>query len=178
MKRITIGLLMMSVAACGGADVPSVDLLDARRDVTAEIIGANGKVIGEAVMSNGVHGMMIRLAATGIPKGFHGAHLHSVGDCSDFADGFKASGGHINASGDEHGLLNPNGYHTGADFPNVYAPESELLRAEIFSGGLTADVANDADGFALVIHEAQDDHMSQPIGGAGGRIACAAFTSS
>ena len=31
----------------------------------------------------------------------------------------------------------------------------------------------DADGSALVIHASPDDHMSQPIGGAGGRIACA-----
>ena len=30
----------------------------------------------------------------------------------------------------------------------------------------------DADGSALVIHANPDDHMSQPIGGAGARIAC------
>ena len=30
----------------------------------------------------------------------------------------------------------------------------------------------DEDGSALVIHENPDDHISQPIGGAGARIAC------
>lgn len=28
------------------------------------------------------------------------------------------------------------------------------------------------EGTALVIHENPDDHMSQPIGGAGDRVAC------
>jgi Cu-Zn family superoxide dismutase len=31
----------------------------------------------------------------------------------------------------------------------------------------------DADGSALIVHANQDDHVSQPIGGAGARIACA-----
>ncbi len=31
----------------------------------------------------------------------------------------------------------------------------------------------DADGTALVIHANPDDHMAQPIGGAGARVACA-----
>jgi len=30
----------------------------------------------------------------------------------------------------------------------------------------------DGDGSAVIIHEHPDDHMSQPIGGAGGRIGC------
>ncbi|MET0293901.1 MAG: superoxide dismutase family protein, partial [Phenylobacterium sp.] len=40
------------------------------------------------------------------------------------------------------------------------------LKAE--SGAALAD----ADGSALVIHAAADDHISQPIGGSGARIAC------
>jgi Cu-Zn family superoxide dismutase len=30
----------------------------------------------------------------------------------------------------------------------------------------------DEDGSAFIIHENADDHMTQPIGGAAGRIAC------
>ena len=33
----------------------------------------------------------------------------------------------------------------------------------------------DKDGAALVMHENPDDMVTQPIGGAGKRIACAAF---
>jgi Cu-Zn family superoxide dismutase len=31
----------------------------------------------------------------------------------------------------------------------------------------------DADGAAVVIHQNADDHATQPIGGAGPRLACA-----
>ena len=51
--------------------------------------------------------------------------------------------------------------------------------AEVFSSFVTltggkagAPALADADGSALVIHANQDDYMSQPIGGAGARIAC------
>ena len=53
------------------------------------------------------------------------------------------------------------------------------MNAELYSDRVTLSEAEgranliDEDGSALVIHEGPDDHMSQPIGGAGGRVACA-----
>ena len=38
--------------------------------------------------------------------------------------------------------------------------------------GKSAPALLDADGSAVIIHANPDDHMTQPIGGAGGRIAC------
>ncbi|MEM7741158.1 MAG: superoxide dismutase family protein [Pseudomonadota bacterium] len=181
MKRISGGLLSIGLAACGGSGgetSPSVNLPEARRQMTAEIIGVSGEVIGEAVLSESVHGMMFRLHAHGLPEGWHGAHLHTVGDCSDFSDGFKAAGGHVNITGDEHGLLNPKGFHLGANFPNLFVSSEGALRVEVFSQDLILEEANDEDGFTFIIHINEDDHMSQPIGGAGGRIACAAFNPS
>ena len=35
----------------------------------------------------------------------------------------------------------------------------------------------DEDGSAVIIHEQPDDHLTQPIGGAGGRIACGVIVS-
>ena len=35
----------------------------------------------------------------------------------------------------------------------------------------------DEDGSAVIIHEHPDDHLTQPIGGAGGRIACGVIAS-
>lgn len=153
---------------------PVADDADPAGEMTASITGTDGTSIGEAMIRPGPHGMVIRIEADGIPEGWHGAHLHQIGDCSDNEAGFKASGSHINISGTEHGLLNPAGYHTGADFPNLYAND-EGIKGELFAGGLMLDQANDDDGFALIIHENEDDHVTQPIGGAGARLACAAF---
>jgi len=36
----------------------------------------------------------------------------------------------------------------------------------------------DADGSAIIIHANPDDHSTQPIGGAGDRVACAALSAS
>ena len=42
-----------------------------------------------------------------------------------------------------------------------------------FKGGSAMPSLLDADGSAVVIHANADDHTSQPIGGAGDRVACA-----
>ena len=150
-------------------------LSDERRSASAPIFSRSGDVIGEAVISDGTHGMVIRLIAKGLPTGYHGAHLHTVGDCSDFEAGFKAAGGHINLTQEEHGFLNPAGYHVGANFPNIYVPAGQPLQTELFAVDLTLAQVRDQDGFTFIMHENEDDHVTQPIGGAGGRIACAAF---
>jgi Cu-Zn family superoxide dismutase len=141
----------------------------------AEFIGTDGEPIGTAILSAGPLGMLFRVDLTGMEEGFHGIHLHMVGDCSDYENGFKASGSHINPTGAQHGLMNADG-HELADMPNVYAHHSGHVRAELFAHRLTEDEAMDADGFAMVVHANPDDHQTQPIGGAGDRLACAAFT--
>jgi Cu-Zn family superoxide dismutase len=135
-------------------------------------------------------GVLIRLefSERSLPAGWHGLHLHARGDCSDFAAGFQASGGHVGMNPRiQHGLLNPAGPEAG-DLPNLLAPPTGAFGAEFFSERITLS-ANpvgeqrrqrqpllDADGSALVIHAGPDDQRTQPIGGAGARIACAALT--
>ncbi|WP_425408584.1 superoxide dismutase family protein [Hyphococcus sp.] len=169
-------------ATSAGALAPSADWADAG----ADFVGADGAVRGEVVFKEASKGgVMLRVEVNGLAQGWHGIHLHQVGDCSDGAEGFKASGGHVNPDGFQHGLLNPQG-HERADLPNLYAGAGGHARAEIFAPGLSLSVGAegpvenglynllDNDGFAVVVHENADDHMTQPIGGAGARVACAA----
>lgn len=84
-----------------------------------------------------------------------------------------------------HGLLNPDGPEPG-DLPNIYASPTGPFGAELFaplatlgppvSGSAPRTALLDEDGAALIIHAGPDDHRSQPIGGAGARIGCAALT--
>ncbi|MEM9169347.1 MAG: superoxide dismutase family protein [Pseudomonadota bacterium] len=118
--------------------------------------------------------------------GWRAVHLHEVADCSDFADGFAASGGHINPDGAAHGLLNTDSRGPKiANLPNVFSQFGHI-RAEVYREGVVLDaggpaplrgryVLRDVDGFAVVFHENEDDHRTQPLGGSGARIACAAF---
>ncbi|MEM8935785.1 MAG: superoxide dismutase family protein [Pseudomonadota bacterium] len=157
--------------------------LDAKRD----FINTEGAVIGYATLKQGPTGVLIRVHINGVAPGWHGLHLHQVGDCSDYEDGFKASKGHINPYGKAHGLMHPEGPDL-ADMPNIFVGENTSATAAFFKTGVavhesTADDAEqagayglmDSDGFAIVVHENADDHITQPIGGAGPRIACAAF---
>lgn len=147
---------------------------------------AAGGEIGRAHFTAAPYGVLIRLefSSGALPPGWHGVHLHEVGDCSDAGMGFHASRAHVgHDDAVQHGLMNPAGPEPG-DLPNLFAPETGAFGAELFSPWSTlGPLANqgrapllDADGSALIIHAGADDHLSQPIGGAGARIACAQLT--
>ena len=146
----------------------------------AGITGPGG-VSGSAVLREGPQGVVVELELQGVPPGWHGVHFHEKADCSD--PKFQKSGGHINHATAKrpHGLLNPGGPDFG-DLPNVHAGADGVVKARLYSqlvsiagaGGRPA--LTDADGSAIVIHAKADDYVTQPIGGAGDRIACGTIT--
>ena len=190
LSTITAITATFALAACSGeapieprlSELAPADWADG----AGKFISPDGADLGAVVIADGPSGVLMRVDVEGLTPGWHGIHLHQVADCSDGADGFKASGGHINPYDVVHGLLNPEGFHR-ADIPNIYAGADGRATAEIYRDGvnLYPSEANaaangpyplmDDDGFAIIIHEAADDHMTQPIGGAGGRVACAAL---
>jgi Cu-Zn family superoxide dismutase len=144
----------------------------------ATLIDRARNEVGQARFQQGPTGVLITIEMDGLPEsatGWHGVHLHMIGDCSN-AD-FTSSGGHINPSGRSHGLLNPEGPDN-ADLPNIYVHEDGVLRAQVFTdrvslnGEYDAPALLDDNGSALVIHDNEDDHSTQPIGGAGARHVC------
>jgi Cu-Zn family superoxide dismutase len=125
----------------------------------------------------GPHGVLVNIELNGLPPGNKAIHFHQTGTCDDHAHGFKASGGHVNPEERQHGLLNPDGPGAG-DFPNFHVHENGYAWAEFFHTRVSLDGSTgvnllDDNGSAIVIHENIDDHRTQPIGGAGARIACA-----
>lgn len=115
-------------------------------------------------------GLLLKVDASGLAPGWHAIHVHEKGDCSDAA--FKAAGGHVHAGTPAvHGLLNPAANDTG-DLPNIHVGADGTAHAELFTPLLTSAALTDADGSAIVIHAKADDHLTQPIGGAGDRVAC------
>lgn len=161
-------------------EAPNFDTANAPMVMTS-LIETGRSEIGQVTLKEAPGGVIVTIMATGVPEGWHGMHFHVKADCSDA--GFKNSGGHVNPSGREHGLRNPNGPDN-ADLPNIYADANGNVNAELFTTrvSLTNGITGrpnllDSDGSALVIHANRDDHISQPIGGAGPRIACATIKS-
>ena len=140
---------------------------------TGDLMGNEGNTIGNVNMIEGPNGIVMEVSIDqgGLTPGWHAIHIHQTGDCSDTGE-YTASGGHVGKLDGGHGLLNPGGPEPG-DLPNLYAFEDGSVNFETFTGLVTLSDVMDDDGGAIIIHEGRDDHMSQPIGGAGGRIACA-----
>ena len=143
----------------------------------ATLRSASGAVVGKATFNQGTTGLLIRIDAQNMTLGWHGIHLHAVGSCEPSA--FTSAGAHVN-HGDpkaSHGLLNADGPDDG-DLPNIWAGSDGRVHAELFTtrGRLSSEGPGqyllDADGSALVVHANTDDHTTQPIGGAGDRVAC------
>ena len=175
-------LLVASATLAAGlsaamAQTPAPAAAPAPTVVTGTLTGNDGRTLGTATATGTDRVTIVRILLTpgAVPAGWHGIHFHAVADCSD-TEKFLASKAHVNHGGKAHGLLNPNGPDEG-DLPNVFAFTDGSVSAEVTSPvGLTgANGLLDPDGFALVIHANADDHTTQPIGGAGARIACAAF---
>lgn len=141
----------------------------------APITGAKGEAIGRVSIRSGANASVVRIAITagGLAPGWHGLHFHAVGDCSDIGQ-FQLSKGHVNHDDSKHGLLNPDGPDDG-DMPNLFANADGSANAEVPTELRLAGPQGlrDQDGSALLIHANEDDHMAQPIGNAGGRVACA-----
>lgn len=186
MRPIAALFLAALLGACASAseNAPAASEITPR---VSWIVGQDGRAIGQATFTEAPEGVLIRLefSERSLSSGWHGLHLHARGDCSDFAVGFQASGGHLGMRDDvQHGLLSRRGSESG-DLPNTFASPAGPFGAEMFTPYVTLIGDQplrgrapllDEDGTALLIHAGPDDQTSQPIGGAGARIACAALT--
>ena len=145
----------------------------------AQLVEPGGSTIGKAMFEQAPKGVLMYVEVTGLTPGAHGIHLHAKGACEP---DFTAAGGHINPDGVAHGLRNPEGPDNG-DLPLLYVGADGSAQAEFFtprvsvSGG-PAPALLDEDGSAVVIHAHPDDHITQPIGGAGGRVGCGVVSGS
>jgi Cu-Zn family superoxide dismutase len=135
-----------------------------------------GGSAGSGTVTEGPRGVLLKLEVSGLTPGWHGIHFHEKGDCS--AADFTSAGSHVHGpAAVVHGLLNPAHSDLG-DLPNIFVGADGKATVELFSPFVAlTDAAGrqnllDADGSAVVIHANADDHTSQPIGGAGARVAC------
>jgi Cu-Zn family superoxide dismutase len=181
-RLIALALLPAAAALAGCVSVTANDGSEAPPRAAmgdfgeATLVNASGARMGRAVLTQGPTGLLIRIEAEGLTPGWHGVHIHAIGQCEA---PFTSAGAHVNHGDPQppHGLLNARGPDDG-DLPNIFADATGQVRAEVFTSRARIAAEGpgqwlwDADGSALVIHANADDHVSQPIGGAGARVAC------
>lgn len=169
-----IGVLLLLIAGYlyqtvpVGSDIKIVSMLDNK-----------GEEIGTIELSETRAGVLLRITASGLTaNGEHAIHIHEKGDCSPL-ETFKNAGGHYNPKASSHGMKHPEGHHAG-DMPNIKPDSDGNIKTQILNRNITLkidgnskrDTVFDGDGSSIVIHAGADDHVSQPSGAAGARIAC------
>jgi Cu-Zn family superoxide dismutase len=164
MARRLLALTFLTALSAGAAQA-------APATVAADLKNSTGQTVGAVTLSEAPKGVLMRVEAKGLSPGWHGLHFHEKGDCSK--SDFTSAGAHTHgAAAGVHGLLNPSASETG-DLPNIHAGADGMASAEVFTSLTSLAALRDADGSAVVVHANADDHMAQPIGGAGPRVACA-----
>lgn len=148
---------------------------DAVKTLTANLSGADGATIGAVQLSQNAAGVVqLTVSGSGLTAGDHGIHIHATGKCEGPA--FTSAGGHFNPTARKHGFDSTEGPHAG-DLPNLTVAAngtySYVETSDRVSALAGATSLFDADGSALVVHAAVDDHVTDPTGNSGARVACA-----
>ena len=152
-------------AACGALSRPGA---------VAELRAPDGAVAGHAKLIGRRGGVVVRIQVEGLAPGAHGAHIHAVPAC--VPPDFLSAGDHFDHSGAGHGHAGPGEHHAG-DLPNLIVGSDGRGSMDAMIAGVTLTGTGSHSlfrdgGTSLVIHEREDDMISQPSGGSGRRIAC------
>jgi Cu-Zn family superoxide dismutase len=156
----------------------------------AILVDPSRKTLGTETFSEVNGALQVAVQVEGLPPGFHGLHVHSVGLCepdSRSPDGsqtghFLSAGGHLGAGTSRHGA------HSG-DLPALYVTAAGTGSLTVLVGSVTAADLADADGSAIMVHAMPDnlayipnrysvaqtpgpDEATQNTGDGGARIAC------
>ena len=173
--RSSLVATAFAITCIAGFSALTVQAADSPTAIAAVKAG-DGRDAGTITLTDAPHGVLLRVELKGLTPGWHGAHFHEKGDCG--APDFKSAGSHVHATANVvHGLLNADGNDTG-DLPNLFVGADGAVTAELFSSMVSLRGAGgrpallDTDGSAIVVHASPDDYMTQPIGGAGARVAC------
>lgn len=177
------------LSAIGAAALALVVLLPGSasggdRDVaTAVLRDASGATIGRVVLTASGNSTIVAARVNGLTTGFHGFHVHAVGQC---VAPFTTAGGHHNPAGAGHGD------HAG-DMPVLMAQGSGTANSVVQTDRFTLASLFDADGSAIIVHADRDnlahiparysaagvpgpDAATLATGDAGARFACGVVT--
>ena len=174
-RGLMVGAFMaMTAAGCSSTMMGGPAESDmAGSTATADMRMADGTDAGTATATALGDGRgRVAIDARNLPAGPHGAHIHTVGQCTP--PDFTSAGGHWNPTNSHHGVQDPQGPH-GGDMPNlIVGTNGEASMAITLPVGTYAQLM-DADGAAIVIHSGADDLQTDPSGNSGSRIACGVF---
>jgi Cu-Zn family superoxide dismutase len=165
-----LSVAVLLLAACTNLTGDGSSMADGP-SAHARIEGRSGSALsGTATFVETASGVIVDVQVVGAPGGWHAVHVHQVGDCS--AEDGTSAGGHFNPDGVIHGSPDAAEHHAG-DLGNMWVDENGIGRKVILMPELTVSPGtHSVVGRSIIVHAGADDLVSQPTGGAGGRIGC------
>lgn len=154
------GISLMLLSAVVGAALLSAGPSAARgRGLVAEVKDVNGSTIATVRVFVTESGKTrVKVAGSNLANGFHGFHVHSVGQCdaaatdaSGNASPFFTAGGHYNPD-----TTKTHGSHAG-DMPPLFAAADGTAALAFKTDRFRPAHLMDADGSAVVIHASPDN---------------------
>jgi Cu-Zn family superoxide dismutase len=143
----------------------------------ATLLDANGQEVGQVKLKQERDVVEVEAEFDVLPAGFHGFHVHAIGNCT--APAFTSAGGHLNPAAANHGA------HAG-DMPVLLVKADGTVVTTFETDRFTVDQLFDPDGSALIVHANADNYANIPAtytpqppnattlatGDAGARFAC------
>jgi superoxide dismutase, Cu-Zn family len=113
---------------------------------------ASGQQVGLAVLRERHGEVSVKADAWGLAPGFHGFHVHAVGQC---VPPFTSAGGHLNPAGATHGD------HAG-DLPSLLVNDDGTGELRFTTDRFSLADLSDLDGSALIVHANRDNYANIP----------------
>ncbi len=158
------------LAALAAVTLPQIAHAQEATKAIAVLSSASGsKVTGTVIFTKAGDELKVVADVTGLTPGKHGFHVHEFGDCS--APDATSAGGHFNPAKHQHGDRAVTDRHVG-DLGNLEADASGKAHLEWSDKMMKLSGEDSILGLAVIVHEKEDDLKSQPVGNAGGRLAC------
>jgi superoxide dismutase, Cu-Zn family len=137
-------IVLASLATAGAAADPE--------SARARLSNATGASVGMVKLTQGDGAVEVKAEVRGIAPGFHGFHVHAVGQCTP---PFTSAGGHYNPTNTTHGA------HAG-DMPSLLVMDNGTAFLRFETDAFTVEELFDADGSAIIVHAGPDNFANIP----------------
>ena len=156
--RLKVAAALSAVALVAGIVlVPGTSLGSSANPqwLSAFVKDTSGNVLGSVRFARDGDGVKVKAELSGLAPGFHGFHVHAIGNC-DPATGFTSAGGHYDPEG-----TGMHGQHAG-DMPSLLVADDGTANLGFSSDRVSIDSLRDADGSAVIVHAAPDNFANIP----------------
>ncbi len=127
------------------------------------------KTTGVITFTQANQGVRVTVDLQGLTPGKHGFHVHEHGNCN--CPDANCAGGHYNPTNEPHAAPIMQHRHVG-DFGNVEADKDGVVKTEFIDTHISLNGIHSIIGRSVIVHEKEDDFVTQPTGNAGARWGC------